>query len=200
MTRFWILATLLVAVGLLGSAMTPAVAEDAAKAPDFTLKDVNGTAHKLSDFKGKWVVLEWTNYDCPFVKKHYHDSHKKMQSLQATYTAKGVVWLSICSSGEGKQGYMTPESGKKRVADLGAKPTALLLDADGTVGRLYGAKTTPDMRVINPKGEFVYVGAIDDKRSANPAHVTESNNYIEAVLDAVLAGEACPISVTAPYG
>ena len=199
MTRFWFLATLLVAVSLLGSAATNAVAEDS-KAPDFTLKDVNGTAHNLSDFRGKWVVLEWTNYDCPFVKKHYHDSHKNMQRLQAAYTEKGVVWLSICSSGEGKQGYMTPEQGQKRVEKLGAKPTALLLDADGKVGRLFGAKTTPEMRVINPKGEVVYVGAIDDKRSANPADVSESENYIETILDAVLAGNDCPINATRPYG
>jgi peroxiredoxin len=172
----------------------------AAKAPEFSLKDVTGKAHKLSDYAGKWIVLEWTNYQCPFVKKHYHASHKNMQTLQSTYTAKGVVWLSICSSGEGKQGHMTPEDGTAKAAALGASPTALLLDADGTVGRLFGAKTTPDMRVINPEGEIVYTGAIDDTRSKNPDDIATSKNYIVAVLDAVLAGEGCPIGETRPYG
>jgi hypothetical protein len=145
-------------------------------------------------------VLEWTNFQCPFVKKHYHSSHENMQTLQATYTAKGVVWLSICSSGEGKQGYMTPEDGRAKSDALGAKPTALLLDPEGKVGRLYSARTTPDMRIINPEGEIVYVGAIDDTRSANPADVATSKNYVEMVLDAVLAGKPAPVDSTQPYG
>ena len=188
---------LLLTVGLL---VFPAAADDVAKAPGVQLEDVNGKNHKLSDYKGKWIVLEWTNFACPFVKKQYHPSHKKMQTLQATYTKKGVVWLSICSSGKGKQGYMDGATGRRALKESGAAPTALLLDADGVVGRRYGAKTTPDIRVISPTGEIVYRGAIDDKRSTNPADVAGSNNFIEAVLDAVLSGEACPISVTRPYG
>ena len=191
--------TLCLALLLLAAAPS-ALAEDAEKAPDFQLKDVFGKSHKLSDFKGKWVVLEWTNYACPFVKKQYHPSHRKMQSLQATYTGKGVVWLTICSSGKGKQGYMTNESGQRALKEAGASPTALLLDPTGKVGRRFGAKTTPDIRIITPRGLIAYQGAIDNKRSANPADVAGSTNYVEVVLDDVLSGQACPISVTKPYG
>ena len=169
----------------------------AVKAPDFTLKDLDGKERKLSDFAGKWVVLEWTNYACPFVKKQYVP--KAMQALQKTYTAKDVVWLSICSSAEGKQGYLTPDGWKKAIADAEAAPTAMLLDADGTVGHLYDARTTPDMRVIDPKGNLVYKGAIDDNPSAQ-ADPLKSTNYVAQVLDAVLAGKPAPVTETKPYG
>lgn len=192
----WILPALLV----LGWSAVPAPAEDAAKAPDFELRDCAGKAHKLSDFKGKWVVLEWTNYDCPFVKKHYDKSVKNMQTLQKDYTAKGVVWLSICSSAEGKQGYMTPEGAAQRKADEEAHPTALLLDPKGEVGRAFGAKTTPDMRIIDPQGKLVYSGAIDSVRSKDPADVKGATNHIAQVLDAVLAGKEPPVKATRPYG
>ena len=192
----WILPALLV----LGWSAVPAPAEDAAKAPDFELRDCAGKAHKLSDFKGKWVVLEWTNYDCPFVKKHYDKSVKNMQTLQKTYTDKGVVWLSICSSAEGKQGYMTPEGAAKRKADEEAHPTALLLDPKGEVGRAFGAKTTPDMRIVDPEGRIAYAGAIDSVRSKDPADIKGATNYIAQVLDAVLAGKAVPVAATRPYG
>jgi peroxiredoxin len=192
----WILPALLV----LGWSAVPAPAEDAAKAPDFELRDCAGKAHKLSDFKGKWVVLEWTNYDCPFVKKHYDKSVKNMQTLQKTYTDKGVVWLSICSSAEGKQGHMTPEQAAKRKADEEAHPTALLLDPKGEVGRAFGAKTTPDMRIVDPEGRIIYAGAIDSVRSKDPADVKGATNYIAQVLDAVLADKAAPVAATRPYG
>ncbi len=169
----------------------------AVKAPEFTLKDLDGKDRKLSDFAGKWVVLEWTNYACPFVKKQYEP--KAMQALQKTYTAKDVVWLSICSSADGKQGYMAPDAWKKAMSDAGAVPTAMLLDADGTVGHLYDARTTPDMRVIDPKGNLVYKGAIDDNPSAQ-ADPLKSTNYVAQVLDAVLAGKPAPVSETKPYG
>ena len=178
----------------------PAPAEDAPKAPDFTLTDASGTSHSLSDFRGKWVVLEWTNYDCPFVKKHYDASVKNMQTLQTTYTGKGVVWLSICSSAEGKQGFMTPDVATKRKAEQEAQPTALLLDPSGEVGMQFGAKVTPDMRVIDPQGRIVYSGAIDSVRSKDPADIASATNYVAQVLDAGLAGQPVSVSANQPYG
>ncbi len=167
------------------------------KAPEFKLKDLDGKERTLAEFKDKWVVIEWTNYSCPFVVKHYKPG--TMQALQAKYAAKGVVWLSICSSAEGKQGYLTPEDWKKAVVEAKAAPTAVLLDADGTTGHAYGAKTTPDMRVINGKGEIVYSGAIDDDPTAkgDPAKAT---CYVAQVLDAVLEGKTPPVTSTKPYG
>ena len=145
-------------------------------------------------------MLEWVNYDCPFVKKHYDASVKNMQTLQTTYTGKGVVWLSICSSAEGKQGFMTPDVATKRKAEQGAHPTALLLDPSGDVGMKYGAKTTPDIRILDPEGTLIYMGAIDSVRSKDPADIAGATNHVTAVLDAVLAGKAPPVSATQPYG
>jgi hypothetical protein len=167
------------------------------KAPDFTLKDLDGKERKLSEFAGKYVVLEWTNYGCPYVKNHYKTN--AMQTLQKTYTDKGVIWLSICSSAEGKEGFLSPEDWKKAVAERKAVPTAVLPDADGTVGHLYAARTTPDMRVIDPKGNLIYSGAIDDTPSprGDPA---KAKNYVALVLDAVLAGKEPPLAETKSYG
>lgn len=188
---------------VLAWAIAPTHAEETATAtaaPDFTLKDVNGTDHKLSDYRGKWVVLEWMNYDCPFVKKHYDESVKNMQTLQAHYAQKDVVWLSICSSGEGKQGHMTPDQGKERLAERGAKPTALLLDPSGDVGLLYEAKVTPEIRIIDPDGNIAYTGAVDSVRSKDPADIEGATCYISQVLDAGLAGEEIPVAETRAYG
>src|SRR5439155_25710237 len=125
----------------------------------------NGKTQSLADNKGKFVVLEWTNYDCPFTKKHYDSG--SMQSLQKTYTDKGVVWFSICSSAPGKQGNYTAEKWNQLVKDKGAAPTAVLIDPDGKVGKLYEAKTTPHMFIIDPKGTLIYAGGIDDIASTN---------------------------------
>ncbi len=168
-----------------------------AKAPDFTLKDIDGKDRKLSEFAGKYIVLEWTNYSCPFVKKHYGPG--SMQALQKTYTDKGVIWLSICSSAEGKEGYQKPEDWKKAVAEAKAVPTAVLTDYDGTVGRLYGARVTPEMRIVCPKGTILYSGAIDDNPSKK-SDPKEAKNYIAEVLDAVLAGKDAPVTETKAYG
>jgi peroxiredoxin len=167
-------------------------------APEFTLKDTEGNEHSLSDFKGKIVVLEWTNYGCPFVKKHYGGGN--MQMLQEKYTGKGVVWLSICSSAPGKQGYYTAEQWPEQLAAAKAKATALLPDADGTVGKLYGAKTTPHMFVIDKQGRLAYQGAIDDNRSWDPKTIEGAKNYVAAALDALLADEAVAEPETKPYG
>lgn len=170
----------------------------AAEAPAFTLTDTNGTEHSLADFKGKVVVLEWFNHGCPFVKKHYDKGN--MQALQKTYTEKGVIWLSIVSSAEGKQGNNTAEGHNRTAKEKGTNATAILVDADGTVGKAYDAKTTPHMFVIDAEGQLVYQGAIDDKRSTNPADIASSKNYVSAALDAVLAGEGVDVAQTTPYG
>lgn len=167
-------------------------------APEFTAVDSNGTSHNLSDFKGKTVVLEWTNDGCPFVQKHYETNN--MQKLQKAYTDKGVVWLSIISSAAGEQGNVTGEQANKLTTDRNASPTAVLLDESGEVGKLYDAKTTPHMFVINPEGILVYHGAIDDNKSADHATVEGANNYVVAALDAVEKGEAVKTGETQPYG
>ena len=167
-------------------------------APNFTLTDVNGKTHSLSDFKGKFVVLEWVNFDCPFVKKHY--GAKNMQTLQAAYTKKEVVWLSICSSNKGKQGYFEGKELTDRITAEGHSASAYLLDTDGKVGKLYGAKTTPNMYVINPEGVLIYAGAIDNTPSPNPDDIKTSTNYVAAALDAAMAGKPVAVKTSAPYG
>lgn len=167
------------------------------KAPDFTLKDIDGKEHALSDFEGKYVALEWTNYDCPFVKKHYADGH--MQKLQKRYTDKGVVWLSINSSAPGKQGNFDQATWKKRVAGRGASPTAVLLEPSGKVGKAYGASNTPHVFVIDPEGMIIYQGAIDNTPSWKGAP-SKAKNYVAAALDAAMAGKPVEPARTKPYG
>ena len=167
-------------------------------APEFTLTDSNGTSHNLSDFKGKFVVLEWLNHGCPFVQKHYDGGN--MQGLQKEYTGKDVVWLSIVSSAPGKQGHMSPEETNKAKEEKGAAPTAVLLDEDGTVGKLYDAKVTPELFVINPEGTLIYAGAIDDKKSVDAADIEGATNYVKQALDEALAGNPVSTPQTEAYG
>lgn len=167
-------------------------------APQFTLTDTNGKTHKLSDYKGKYVVLEWFNHGCPFVRKHYNSGN--MQKLQKEYTKKGVIWLSICSSAPGKQGYCSPTEQNQTSAENGAAPTAILLDAPGKVGHLYGAKTTPDMFVIDPKGILIYAGAIDDTPGVDASEIATAKNYVKAALDESMAGKSVSIASTHSYG
>jgi peroxiredoxin len=167
-------------------------------APDFTATDSNGKTVRLSDFKGKIVVLEWTNDGCPFVQKHY--SSHNMQSLQKDETSKGIVWLSIVSSAPGSQGYVTGPEANELTQSRGASPTAVLLDPEGTVGHLYDARTTPHMFIVNKDGILVYMGGIDDKPTANPADIANAKNYVRAALDEVMAGKPVQSAVTRPYG
>ncbi len=175
-----------------------AAAEIGKVAPDFSLPDTNGKTHTLADFKGKFVVLEWYQPDCPFVGKHYHSGN--MQSLQKEFTSKGVVWLSIDSSAPGEEGNYPADKLNEFAAKDGAARTALLLDPSGDVGRLYGAKTTPDMYIIDPKGNVVYKGAIDNKRSTDLSDVKIATNYVKTALDAALAGKPVSTTSTQPYG
>jgi peroxiredoxin len=167
-------------------------------ASDFSLPDAKGQAHSLSQYKGKYVVLEWFNPECPFVKKHYGSDN--MQKLQKEYTDKGVVWLTIDSNAPGTEGNLTPEQAQKVASSWKTHETALLLDPDGQVGRAYGAKNTPNMVIINPDGKIVYHGAIDSKATPNPADIPSSTNYIKAALDQSLAGKSISTPQTKPYG
>lgn len=167
-------------------------------APDFTLTDSNGKQHKLSDFKGKVVVLEWLNHGCPFVKKHYDSGN--MQKLQADYAGKGVVWLSIVSSAPGKQGHMSPADTNKAKEEKKSAATAILIDEDGKVGKLYGAKVTPELFVVGKDGALVYAGAIDDRKSTDPADVAGAKNFVKQALDEVLGGKKVSEPTTTAYG
>ncbi len=172
--------------------------ETGAAAPDFSLTGVDGKTHSLSDFKGKFVVLEWVNHGCPFVVKHYEGGN--MQNLQTAYTGKDVVWLSINSSAAGKEGSMTPEEWKKTLAEKKSAATATLLDPNGMVGKSYGAKTTPHMYIINPEGVLIYQGAIDSIKSADAEDVAKAQNYVSSALDEALAGKPVTTATTKSYG
>ncbi len=167
-------------------------------APDFSLTDGKGQTHSLSQYKGKYVVLEWFNPECPFVKKHYGSGN--MQKLQEEYTGKGVVWLTIDSNAPGSEGNMTPEQAEKVTTAWKTHQTALLLDPKGKAGRAYGAKNTPNMVVISPEGKIAYEGAIDSKATPNPADIPSSTNYVKVALDESLAGKPVTTANTRPYG
>jgi AhpC/TSA family len=167
-------------------------------APDFTLTDLNGKAVKLADYKGKHVVLEWHNPNCPFVVKHYDSGN--MPGLQGKYDVKDTVWLSINSTNTAHQDYMAPAKLKTYLAEKKASPDAYMTDAEGTVGIEYGAKTTPHMYVINPAGTLVYAGAIDDKRSTKLEDVKTAKNFLVAALDESKAGKPVSTANTQPYG
>ena len=167
-------------------------------APDFSLPDTQGQTRSLSDYKGKFVVLEWANHDCPFVRKQYDSGN--MQSLQKAYTEKGVVWLTIGSSAPGKQGNFSPESWNELTQKKGASPSAVLLDPKGEVGRLYEAQTTPHMYIINPEGNLVYQGAIDSIASTDTDDVPKADNYVRSALDEAMNGKSVTNSNTKSYG
>jgi peroxiredoxin len=175
-----------------------AVARVGQPAPNFSVVDSNGKTRQLSEFKGKTVVLEWTNHQCPFVRKHYESGN--MQALQKQATGNGVVWLSVVSSAQGQQGYVTGSQANELTKSRGATPTAVLLDASGNVGRLYGARTTPHMYVIAPSGNMAYMGAIDSIPSANQADIAKAKNYVPAALEAAKQGQTANPASTQPYG
>ncbi|HTG43957.1 MAG TPA: thioredoxin family protein [Verrucomicrobiae bacterium] len=177
------------------AAESPAVGTNA---PDFSLTDSKGKTQSVSQYKGKYVVLEWFNPECPFVKKHYGGSN--MQKLQEEFTGKGVVWLSIDSSAPGKEGHLTAEQANAKMTEWKTKQTALVLDPDGKAGQAYGAKNTPHMFIINPEGKVIYEGAIDSKASANPADIANSTNYVKVALEESLGGKPVTTATTKPYG
>jgi hypothetical protein len=166
--------------------------------PDFTLPDSHGNDHSISQYQGKFVVLEWLNYGCPAVKKHYNAGN--MQALQAEWTEKGVIWLSVVSSAPGRQGYYEPDEMNAMNEEQGNNATAVLLDPSGDVGRLYRAMVTPHMMVVNPEGNLIYNGAIDDKPSTRPSALEGAHNYVAAALGEAMSGGEVTVALTRPYG
>ncbi len=194
--------TKLLLVALTSLAVSASYASDSpavgTSAPNFTAPAANGKTHSLADYKGKYVVLEWFNPGCPFVKKHYESGN--MQKLQKEFTGKKVAWLTIDSSAPGKQGNLSPGEALAQKKEWKMNSTALLLDPDGKIGRTYGAKNTPHMFVINPDGKVVYEGAIDDKATANQADIASATNYVKAALEESMAGKQVSEASTRPYG
>jgi peroxiredoxin len=192
--------------GLLGTAaildlaLRPGAAAQSvgAPAPAFTLPAANGRTVSLADFKGKTVVLEWSNHECPYVGKHYRSSN--MQRLQKKWTARDVVWLTLISSAPGLQGHVTAAEANKLTADRGAAPSAVLFDPKGTVGRAYGARVTPHMYIVSADGMLVYAGGIDDKPTANVEDIKTARNYVDAVLTELSEGKPVSASRTRAYG
>ncbi len=192
------LATIMAAATLVFAA--PAIAAPAVgqPAPDFSATDVNGKEIKLSALKGKTVVLEWTNNECPYVKKHYDSGN--MQKTQKEATAKGVEWITINSSAPGRQGHVSAEDAKKIMTETGGAPTAEILDEDGKIGKAYDAKTTPHMFVIDKEGTLAYAGAIDDNPSPKPEDAATAKNYVLAALNDLEAGTPVQTPTSQPYG
>ncbi len=166
-------------------------------APDFSAVDISGKTHRLSDFKGKLVVLEWTNPGCPYVRKHYGGN---MQSLQKEFTGKGVVWLAVNSTETESYDYLAPAKLAGWVTEKQAKPTALLMDESGKIGQLYGAKTTPHMYIVNPQGQLVYAGAIDSIASSRAEDIKTATNFVRQGLTESLAGKPVSVAVSRAYG
>ena len=193
-----------IVVGSAASAIRPlrswsaAVAKVGEPAPDFTAPSTAGNPVSLDSYKGKIVVLEWTNHECPYVRKHYETGN--MQALQRETTAQGVIWLTLISSARGEQGYVTPAQADELTAARKAAPTAVLLDDKGVVGHMYGATNTPHMYVVDKAGTLVYAGAIDDRPTTRRADVQGANNYVRAALEAVAAGQPVKTPVTRAYG
>lgn len=171
-------------------------------APAFTATDTRGRSHLLAGYAGRWVVLEWFNHGCPYTRKHYAlvNGVGNSQAMQQEYTGRGVVWLSVVSSGPGRQGYTSAEKAEEQARDKGAAPTAIIRDTAGVLGRLYGARNTPQYAIIDPAGVLRYGGAIDDRPSPTARDIAGATNYVRAALDAGLAGRPIPVAQTQPYG
>jgi glutathione peroxidase-family protein len=168
------------------------------QAPDFKGTDSNGVTHTLSQYRGKYVVLEWANKGCPYDQKHYLSGN--MESLQKQWTGKGIVWLSVISSAPGEQGSVTAAEENQYLKTMKASPTAAILDPNGTIGHLYQAKTTPHMFVIDPNGKLIYQGAIDDKPTTDQADLKTARNYLNDALNSAMAGKPVSTPSTRPYG
>jgi peroxiredoxin len=180
------------------SAVSARAAQVGGPAPEFHGTDSNGKTQSLDQYRGKYVVLEWHNHDCPYTIKHYESGN--MQSLQQQWTAKGVVWLTVISSAPGTQGYMSASQENAYLGKSGAKPTAVLLDSTGAIGHLYDARTTPNMFVIDPSGKLIYAGAIDDHPTTEVSDIGVSKNYVSAALTEAMNGKAVQTAYTRPYG
>jgi peroxiredoxin len=183
---------------LLVAAPSAGAAQIGTPAPDFHGTDSNGKTQSLDEYRGKYVVLEWHNHDCPYTVKHYQSGN--MQSLQKQWTAKGVVWLTVISSAPGEQGYVDASQENAYMKKMNADPTAAILDPKGDIGHLYGAKTTPNMFIIDPSGKLIYAGAIDDHPTTEVSDIRSSKNYVSLALTEAMSGHAVQTPVTRPYG
>jgi peroxiredoxin len=183
---------------LLTAALTLFAARIGEAAPDFTATDSNGKTQHLADYRGKYVVLEWHNNGCPYTRKHYESGN--MENLQKEWTARGVVWFTVISSAPGEQGYVTAEQENQYMQQMHAAPTAALLDPNGDLGHLYGAKTTPDMFIINPEGVLIYEGAIDNRATPDASDIPGALNYVSQALTEAMAGRPVSVPVSQPYG
>ncbi|MBV7542915.1 thioredoxin family protein [Acidovorax sp. sic0104] len=186
------------AAALFASGAAQAATTVGQPAPDFTLKDATGKTVRLSDFKGKHVVLEWTNPGCPFVRKHYDSGN--MPATQKDAASKNVVWLAVNSTEKASSDYLEPAKLTAWLTERKAQPTAVLMDEEGTVGKSYGARTTPHMYIVNPQGVLVYAGGIDSIPSARPADIEKATNYVKVGLSEALAGKPISAATTQPYG
>jgi peroxiredoxin len=182
-------------IALAASALPVKVGEPA---PTFSAVDSNGKTQNLASYKGKYVVLEWHNQGCPYTQKHYQSGN--MQRLQKEWTEKGVVWFTVISSAPGKQGFVTPGQENEYLKKMNAAPTAVLMDPAGTLGHLYDAKTTPDMFIIDPAGNLIYQGAIDDKPTTDQSDVAGAKNYVSVALTEAMSGKPVTEPATRPYG
>lgn len=185
-------------IGLLAAPAQAAAPKVGTPAPAFSAAGSDGRPHALADYRGRYVVLEWTNADCPFVRKHYDSGN--MQALQKAAAADGVAWLSVVSSAPGAQGHVDAATANALTSRREAAPATVLLDESGSLGRLYAAKTTPHLFVIDPQGVLIYAGAIDDTPSADPEDVRAAKNYVKAALAEARAGQPVSTPVTTPYG
>ncbi len=194
-SRSWLFFQLTLILALVASAFAVKVGDPA---PGFTAVDSNGRQQSLASYKGKFVVLEWHNQGCPYTKKHYESGN--MQRLQKEWTGKGVVWLTVISSAPGMQGFVTPAQENEYLQKMNASPTAVLMDPGGTLGHLYGAKTTPHMFIIDPTGTLIYNGAIDDHPTSDQGDIAGSKNYVSAALQEAMSGKPVTSAATRPYG
>ncbi len=186
--------------GLLTYMSIQAVGVVGQNAPDFIAKDTAGKAVKLTDFKGKHIVLEWVNPNCPFVKKHYEASANMQETQKEVLAKKDTVWLAINSTTTTHQDYMTPSALDAWMKAKSAKTTAVLMDESGAIGKSYGAKTTPHMYIIDPKGTLVYAGGIDSIRSSSANDIPKATNYVKVAMDQVLSGKSIATPTSLPYG
>jgi peroxiredoxin len=193
--RLFDIAFIVLALYACGSSAMLRIGEPA---PGFEGVDTRGNVHRLADYRGKIVVLEWTNHDCPFVRKHYGAGN--MQDQQREAAAQGVVWLSVISSAPGKQGYVSPVQADELTRNRKAQPRAVILDTDGKIGSAYQAKTTPHMFIIDKTGTLVYMGGIDSISTANPDDIPRATQYVRTALQEISAGKPVSTPVTRPYG
>ena len=192
------MAAILAAALSIAFASSVRAAQVGSPAPDFHGTDSSGKTQSLDEYRGKFVVLEWHNHDCPYTIKHYESGN--MQSLQKQWTAKGVVWLTIISSAPGTQGYVDASAENAYMKKMGSKPTAAILDPSGAIGHLYDAKTTPNMFIIDPSGKLIYAGAIDDHATTDTSDIPSSKNYVSTALTEAMAGQPVQTAYTRPYG